>query len=366
MSSPLLTHSRMQSQKTCPRMHYFLYEVGIRRDRESKPLRLGAAVHLGIDLVAKGYSPDEAILAAVAGYEVLPTWAANNDEAAFEWMIERETVARLLAAYFWYWTGERQQVAQFIHSEQSFDLPLRNPETGGVTTSFRLAGKIDKIIQLADGRLAVMEHKTCSDDLDADSDYWRRLRIDSQISLYMLAARQLGYDVRTVYYDVIRKPRIQPTLIPLLDDEGLKIVLDAEGNRVMTKDGKKPRQSGDASQGHVLQQRRQTPAEFGERLTDDIVARPEFYFARQEIPRLESDLTEFQMELWQQQQQIREAQKHDRWFRNTGACMRPYRCEFLDICHAGYRQGDPVPAGYKIIADVHPELSDDAEETDAS
>jgi len=34
-----------------------------------------------------------------------------------------------------------------------------------------------------------------------------------------------------VLYDVTRKPEISPKQIPVLDDAGLKIVTDADGNR---------------------------------------------------------------------------------------------------------------------------------------
>ena len=35
-------------------------------------------------------------------------------------------------------------------------------------------------------------------------------QVAEQISLYVTAARRLGYKVESVYYDVVRKPTIQP------------------------------------------------------------------------------------------------------------------------------------------------------------
>lgn len=66
------------------------------------------------------------------------------------------------------------------------------------------------------------------EDIQPDSDLWRRLQIDSQISMYVLAARRLGYPVECVLYNVTRKPTIKPTAIPLLDELGVKIVLDRD------------------------------------------------------------------------------------------------------------------------------------------
>ena len=355
-----LTGSRIGTYQTCPRKHYYAYELGVRPDRQAHYFRLGGCVHLGLDARAKGYEQGDAITAAVAQYESLPTWA-NTDEKVHEWMIERETVARLLSGYFWWW--ERDDIradirpVEIIETEGAFEIPIRNPETGRATQSFTFAGKRDKIIQLADGRRAVMEHKTTGDDISPTSDYWRRLRLDSQISGYMLAAREHGHEVQTVLYDVIKKPTIAPKQIPLLDERGLKIVLDADGNRP-TKANGEPYQSANSEKGWVLQTRLESPEEFGDRLTNDIADRPEYYFQRQEIPRLEADLEEFRVQLWQMQQQIRESQNAGRAFRNTSACIGRGRCEYLDICHQGIDLNQGIPAGYRRVTTVHEELSE--------
>lgn len=353
--SDLLTHSRMTAYKTCQRMHYFRYELGVRRVRTARTLRMGSAIHLGLDERARGRSEDDAILLALAGYEELPQWC-NTPEAMYDWTIEREVVARLLCGYFWRWKNADDGV-QIVESEVSFRLPIINPATGHTTPTFQLGGKRDKIIKLADGRLAIREHKTCSEDLSAESDYWKRLRIDQQITTYYISALDQGFAIQTVQFDVIRKPTIRPSMIPLLDEQGLKIVLDPSGERVRTKDGKKFRESGDAAAGYVLQSRRETPTEFGERITDDIEKQPEKYYARQEIPRLESDLLEFREELWQIQLQLRESQRTGRHFRNTAACRQFNQpCEYFDACTNGTSLEGELPAGFERVAELHPEL----------
>ncbi len=365
----LLTNSRMSCQKTCARKHYYRYELGIRKDGDPKPLRMGGAVHSGLDSQAKGQVQSDAIYHALRDYATFPSWA-HTPETQHDWLTEREIVKRLLSGYWWRWNWNVEGVAdnlrynEIIASEISFNLPIRNPETGVASTVFRVAGKIDKIVRLGDGRLAVMEHKTCGEDLSPDSDYWKRLRIDHQISLYMLAAREMGHDVQTVLYDVLRKPSIAPRQIPTLDGRGDKIVVDQDGERVFLTDKngnpKGPRQSADAEKGYILLSRVETPEEFGERFTDDIAARPDFYYVRQEIPRLDSDLEEFRAELWQQQQSIRDAQRHGRWFRNTSACLVMGRCEYLDLCHNGIQPGE-VPSGFVRVSSLHPELKGEIE-----
>ena len=346
----LLTHSRVQCMRTCLRKHCFAYELGIKPAVKSAPLRMGSAIHLAKELVHKNkMNPNDAILQAIKPYDVVPAGVDATD-----WAIEREKVYRLAWAYFQVWADDTREV---IATEQTFELPIKNPETGGRTNKFLSAGKIDGIVKLPDGRVAIDETKTTSKPIDPESDFWQRLRVDDQITKYFWAARQLGYDISCVIYDVIKKPTIEPLLIPLLDENGDKIVLDAEGKRVLKASGL-PRQTGDSTLGYVLQQRRQTPAEYGERLSEDIAARPGFYFQRKEITRLESDIEEFEHEQWQSQQLLSDCQRTGRWFRNTGACLSPYRCEYANLCFGGF-SGDlsqGVPEGFTQVANVNPEL----------
>lgn len=360
----LSTHSRRQCFKLCKRKHYYRYLLGLRRKETAKPLRFGSAFHIGLDLRAKGHSVDESIELAIASYDKTPDWC-KTDEDRFDWQIERVQVACLLQGYFWFWERDADNalppditVAEMLQSEGAFDQPIRNPETGAASSVFRAAGKRDKIVKLADGRVAVMEHKTTGDDIEPDSFYWKKLKIDEQISAYVLAARTEGFDAETVLYDVARKPSIGPLSIPLLDENNCKVVVDkATGERVFLDSGK-PRQSGDAAKGWVLQSRKQTPDEYAKRLMDDIGSRPDRYYARQNIPRMETDIEEFKDELWQTQQDMRDAMKRGRHYKNTGACSAfGSVCEYLDkVCPAGLHF-DRVPDGFEIVGDLHPELS---------
>lgn len=356
----LLTHSRMQTFRTCARKHQYQYELGIRPSVSADFFRLGSAVHKGIEVWSKCHDFDTSIAAAIGPYQERADMA-DTPEAAEAAAVERETAIELLRGYFnaWAWDGNAEAEhpltpVEFVASELAFNLPIVNPDSKATSRTFRMAGKIDAIVRLKDGRLAVMEHKTTGDSIEPASDYWTRLRIDHQISLYFVAARALGYDVQTVLYNVIRKPGIAPKQVPCLDGDGCKIVEDAMGVRQFLANGK-PRQSGDTEKGWKVKARTETPGEFGLRLAEDIQQRPGFYYARQEIPRLTADLDEFRWELWQQAQAIREAQKADRWIRNSGACLNMGRCPYLSICHNGISP-DNLPPGMVQISNIHPEL----------
>lgn len=339
-----ITFSRQAAFKKCRRAHWYAYECGLRRVLDGKALRMGSAYHAGLEqLWTRGLEPG---VEAVRGYYT--QLDADQDDLAYE----QETVVRLLCGYAWRWetSGIRMVVA-----EQSFQLPLINPVTQKPTRLFNLAGKIDGIVQLEDQRLAVMEHKLLSDSLDSDSDLWRRLQMDHQISLYVNAARRLGYDVAAVLYDVTRKPTIKPGAVPVLDENGQKIVVDPAGERVKTATGGW-RQTGDTKLGYTVLQRDMTVDEWGDRLTDDIVARPEWYYQQREIARTDNQLAEFELELWDIQQSIRAAQKGNAWYRTVSVDTCPF-CSYFEPCGNGY---DPatglVPEGFTFVNDVHPEL----------
>jgi CRISPR/Cas system-associated exonuclease Cas4 (RecB family) len=126
-------------------------------------------------------------------------------------------------------------------------------------TRWRIDGVIDAVH--ADG--FPIEYKTTSNDVTQDAFYWLRLKANMQAVTYALIT-----DAESVNYIVARKPRLQRKQVPLLDDNGCKIVTDiATGERVYNANGT-PRQS--AGNGLKLETRTETSEEFVERLREDI------------------------------------------------------------------------------------------------
>lgn len=339
----IITNSRFRCLSACARQHYYQYECGLRTEREADYFRIGRVFHVGMKWLAAGKSLPETCDVIRQHYQVRPSWM---DE--FDWAVECETAMRLVCGWDWYWQNNKLEI---LEAEQVFQLPIINPETGAPTPLFKRSGKRDQIVRLPDGRIALREFKTTGDDISPDSDYWNILRIDPQISNYF----DSGVDIDCIIYDVARKPSISPKMVTTKDDNGFKIVLDANGNRVFKKGGL-PRESGDKEAGYVLQQRRETPHEFGERLTMDMGERPEFYFARREIPRTEADIDGFRMDLWQQQQLLRWRQKNNLWPRSPGPNACNF-CAFKNPCFNNeYPLGDYTPDGFIRLDNIHPEL----------
>lgn len=313
--SDILTHSRMACFRSCPRKHYLRYELGLTSVVEGSPRRIGSAFHAALDAGDKGQEVTVETLGLEDEYEIV-------------------TVAAMLAGHGRYLESDTSDITP-VASELEFDLPLINPETGKPTPIWRFCGKIDRIVRLADGRLALMEYKTTSRDFSPGAEYWQNLHLDQQLSIYIIAARELGYDVRTVLYDVTRRPQLKPYKATPTEA------------RKYTKDGRLYANQRDQDE---------TANDFHARLVADINERPEHYYARIEIARLDQDIEDCRAELWQQQQSIREAQRSARWYRNPNNCYGMFPCDYLPIC-LNRDLETRTPQGFERVRDVHPELS---------
>lgn len=288
----------------CPRKHFWSYEVGLKSTSEGAALKIGSAWHRAMEARWNGADFEKALEAAII---------TDGDE------LMAATICGLLAGYFKHYGNET--FIKHVSPEVEFKQRLDGSRT------FSAAGKIDGLVELHDGRLALKEDKTTSDSLAHDSDYWLRLRFNTQLMQYVLAARQLGWDVATIIYDVVRKPAISPKLIG------------------------KP--------AH-----RETPEEFSERLFKDTQERPDFYFARREVPILEDDLVEFQAQrltlsriiLHCRAAEKRLPHRHQAWPRNVSKDTCGF-CSYSTFCLQNISVNlESPPAGFKV-GNPNPELT---------
>ena len=286
----IITASRLNSLVSCPRKHFWQYEIGLKKDAPALALRFGSAWARGMESYWRGDLYETALARAIPE-------GIDLDE------LNCSIIASLLAAYFDYYGT----ASQYGRMEPEVEFGPHKIEG----TDFMAQGKLDALGILKDGRGAIIEAKTTSDSINDDSDYWLRLRFNQQILHYILESRSLAADVQTVYYDVTRKPAIAPKMIDDRDEHGLKIVVDAAGERQFkpgkTKAVKKfetvtrqetvpgePYQSASAEKGWTVKQHLETPDEFGQRLYGDVIERPTFYFTRREVPVSEDDLEQFE------------------------------------------------------------------------
>jgi len=228
--------------------------------------------------------------------------------------------------------------------EQTWVADLLNPETQRNSRTFRIGGKIDLIYQRA-GKLGLVDHKTTSQDIaDPESPFWRVLAIEGQASHYHLLTWQNGIKLDEAVWDVMRKPQISPK--KLSKAERTAIVANREYCDYLVSQ---------ASLDSLQTDERETLELYEARLTRDCtVERPEHYFQRRPVPRLDSELIEYAKELWEHGQEILHARNTNRHARNSGACLLyGTPCKFLGIC-SGHDTPDSDKWARK--ANVHSEL----------
>lgn len=251
------------------------------------------------------------------------------------------TIRGLIIAYDRHWGNQPWRT---VEVEQTYHLPIVNPETGRTSRTFTHAGKTDGIIEL-DGRCYLLEHKTSSEDIaDPSSSYWKRLAIDAQVSGYVLSQWQLGRKLAGTVYDVIRKPSIRPKNIAKADRQQI-ILAGIYCRQNVTETTREALRIGLESENAEL---------FEARLIADIAERPDWYFQRRTIPRLDADLSEYAAELWETADEIRQVRLNGHNYRNPGACM-VYNspCEFLSLCSG---HDSPDSDAWKKREAIHSEL----------
>lgn len=343
MTNNVFTASRANSLLRCMRAHYWRYEVGLTRADSSPALRFGSAWHAGLEAFNNGDNVEAAFNHAIADAQQLDGY----------------DVAKLSALLFCY-----REHWQSTNGQSSPELQFRH--SAGVE-GWTIEGKIDCITTLPDSSVCLTESKTTSESVASDSEYWLRLRFNFQVFQYALAARELGYDLSKVVYDVVRKPSIKPKLVDDLDADGLKIVTDASLGRVFKKDGT-PRQTG--GEGFTVQRHRETPDEYCDRLIADVQSRPDLYFARREVPLLYDDLKEFQSTRRTLIKLIESCRDRERdftepsqaWPRNV-AKENCRCCIYSSFCLQGITPNiNQPPAGFSIQP-FNPELNESTDQT---
>jgi hypothetical protein len=287
---------------------------------DSKALLIGDAVHQALELFWRGESL-EAAIERVTGVCVGSFWESDTGQ------LERTRVEIMLNGYWKSWADARSEW-EFVDSEAV--IWTNYDERAGLV----LAGKIDALARyLPDGRLFMVEHKTSSEPASSTGDdYWQRLKIDSQVSLYkMILERQLGEPIY-VLYDVLRKISKKPKLLA----------------------GVRKRRDESAEEWERRKaESRETLPDFAARMLQEIDGEQQKWFVRREIHRLDTDHESFWSDLQATMGEMfgRENQTYPR---NDAACMARFgTCPYLDVCTGTMTLDDPR---FAVTEDVHPEL----------
>jgi hypothetical protein len=331
----LLTTSAASVWRRCPREYLYSYVLWRRLIATSEALRIGTLIHAALEAWWKSYMfsvladhrPEMPLERALAALD------ACADELDDRNAIDEYTLAAcrvLIAGYHARWSPEMAEI-EVIGVESNFRAPMVNPATGHPSRTFEIGGKLDALI-LRRGRVEIVEHKTTTEALDGDSDYWPRLRMDSQISMYHDGAARLGHVPSSCTYDVIRKPTLRP------------YKATPEENRRYTKKGK-------LDARHRAED--ETVAEYAARVADDVLANPERYYRRASIVRLDPEMAGHRANVWMVGEEIKLARKLDYYRQDPDSCRRFNRmCAYFDVCTGA----ESIESPRFSTVEAHPEL----------
>lgn len=298
----LLTASRLKSFRACARQHHYLYGLGYRPAREAPALAFGTAVHHALEAYWVARQAGELDAGAIALTALVTT------------PLDPFALGRARAMVAGYCASWDLDVVQVLAVEREFTLPLLNPGASRRSESqtYQLAGKLDLVVRLPDGRTAIVEHKTTSEDPSVGSSYRARLAMDGQVSMYFAGADAIGMPADVLVYDVLVKPGAKPLEATPIE------------KRKHTKDG-----TLYATQRLVDE----TADEYHARVAGLIVEAPEKYLHRIEVVRLEGEARDHAFDVWQLARQIRDAERIGAFPRNPDACFRyGSPCPFWDAC----------------------------------
>jgi hypothetical protein len=406
----LLSHSEIQCHQRCPREHYFRYELRRRPVVEAQPLVFGKLVDECLQAWwAAGPLHGSDMMLAHLGELVMEEQerVSKGGKSKFD-AFDVAKAHALLIGYDARWANEPYEV---LRVQPMFVTNIVNPDTDRSSNTYELGGKLDVLVRdIRTHEIAIVETKTTSEDIASTSSYWRTISAtDPQVSTYYKGARAIlqGMGIKDdparCIYDVIRKPTIKPYkatppesrkyteakskkcpecskkkserraphTFQVRDGEHFIVpdtavdspepipgmALFHEDTReifqVTCLDGKITTDPGGKLYAN-LRDRDETPEEFFARLLEDIKQRPDFYYARGDIVRLERDEREHSHDLWHHARVMREMQLAKRAPRHLGQCKRFGRmCNYLPVC-----EGTVSIETFPVAEDKHEELKE--------
>lgn len=320
MTYSIITQSAARNFRGCQRAYQYRYELGYRPTAIAAPLAFGKLIHAALEAWSD-VDPEMRLAEALS--------AISKSDAE---PIDKVIADELMRGYDARWLGVN---IGYIADEATFETALTNPVSGRDSRTWRLAGKLDKVVSRADG-VWIMEHKTSGQSIEPGSVYWQKLQLDTQISTYLVGANALKYNPLGCIYDVIGKPRIRPYKATPIED------------RKYTKAG-----------ALYANQRAEDESieDFRARLRADIADKPDRYYQRGEVFRTEEENREAACDLWQIAHNIRDCQLSGTWPRNPDNCWKYERaCDYWPVCVGECSIEDPIR--YRKSETPHEELKE--------
>lgn len=182
------SYSRQQTLLRCPKKYEYQYEKRIRPKKTDTRFLLGRAVHCFLEhYYAALAESDNRERAYRLGREALENYLQTNFPQDDEGFTQAD-LAKGMVKHYHLWATQEDKF-HVLGTEVPFEIDIYG-------TTFK--GIMDVIVQVGD-KLWVMEHKTAA-QLTASHTI-----LDKQISVYVMAGRELGLPMEGALYNILRK-----------------------------------------------------------------------------------------------------------------------------------------------------------------
>lgn len=205
-----INNSEIQAFKRCRRKWYLSHVQHYQlRAVRTGALNVGTAVHLGLEEHYNGVDNDGVLARIDTAFGVASMHVDPEDTVTHEKLEKDFQLATLMVEGYLDWLEETGADAGYKTTgvELLLEMPLEIPGFETVT----LHGKLDRLVEDADGRTFIYDHKTCqSFDIAG-----RQLQMDDQLLTYvMLVEHNYGVQVAGCVYDMLRKVKRGPRAVP--------------------------------------------------------------------------------------------------------------------------------------------------------
>lgn len=293
-----ITQGLLANLLSCPEKARLKYCEGLSINGTTVPLQFGSLFHHALEVTYQEYNGEVGVdvccLTAksrqVIGQDYNEVSTALSQQLTSEslWETLNETFRQVDVVMEGYWNYHKDDFngTKWVGLEQEFQV-LAPVNYRGKKRFIPVRGKIDGIYKSFD-EMWMFETKTKARIEDAAAD---KLTFEMQVMVYAWAIEQMyGEQIAGVTYNLVRRPQLR-----------------------RKKDEMLP--------------------EFIERIREDIAARPDFYYARQEVPLHESHFARFRSEFTSMLENVIRWWEGELDFRNSAACNGSYgTCEFMPVC----------------------------------
>lgn len=392
MKSANQSASSIEAFQACPMRYFLRYVQRIDPIEDTTALRMGTTWHKCLEILTMepggacpnkcgsskypvfcslcdgcGRIPDDLRMSLIRhlnqAYENKPPSIEPED-----WAVERVTLLNSALGWQWYWQDDAVETL-------AREVWFRRQVTLG-----RRVGVLDRLLRWK-RRVMLGEYKSTSKSIDSNSVYWKHLRGNPQLSLYLIEAQQLQEEgelskygitakdplIKGVLFDVWHKPSIRPKKLTQAESKqflqgekcgeyhGQTFAIITHPPLEESPKTKKVYVDGVFTEIYPGKKDgtfaiRETPDMFGARLLSDIQRQPEKHFARREIARTDRELDEADVDFYNLARLTHFMTLRDLWYRNERQCTATYRCPYFTICHddllPAVRQGQ-IPDGFK-------------------